>query len=366
MPIPRQRGRGRRSPNPLVVLFSTLAVVAASVAAAAGSAATSAAPAPSAPPTISGTPQVGQTLTAGTGTWSPAPSSFSYQWRRCDQTGGSCANIGGAQSKSYTLTSADNGNTLRVHVTAVSSDGQKASATSTPTAVIHDIPRSAPQRTASPATSGTARQGETLSVSNGSWSGKEPITFSYDWLRCNSNGDSCIDIPGATKQTYLLASADAGATMRARVTAKNSDGENAATTVPTATVTKASAPAGTAVSISEVSLPNRLIVSGVSFSPNPLRSHSNVVARFRVSDSNGHPVQGAMVFVLGVPYSQFRGAPEQATGADGYVTFTLTPTQRLRLQRGGAMVFFVRARKSGENTLAGVSTRRLVQLNLSA
>jgi hypothetical protein len=203
-------------------------------------------------------------------------------------------------------------------------------------------------------------------VSNGSWSGKQPITFSYQWLRCNSNGDSCIDIAGATKQTYVLAEADVGATMRARVTAKNSDGENAATTVPTALIAKASAPAGATVSINEISLPNRLIVSGVSFSPNPLRSHDSVVARFRVTDSQGHPVQGALVFVLGVPYGKFATPPEQSTGADGYATFSLNPSRRLQLQRGGAMVFFVRARKPGENKLGGVSTRRLVQLNLAA
>jgi hypothetical protein len=316
------------------------------------------------PPAISGTPQVGQTLTASTGSWSPEPSSFSYQWRRCDKNGGSCANISGAQSKSYTLKSVDQGNTLRVRVTGTLG-GESSTATSTPTAVIQAIPRQAPQKTGSPTISGTPKQGETLTVANGSWSGKQPITFSYQWLRCNSSGDSCADIPGATNQTYALTPADVGATLRARVTAKNSDGSNSATTVPTATIAKASAPAGTAISISDVSLPDRLIISGVSFSPNPLRSHTSVTARFRVSDSSGHLVQGAMVYVLGVPYSLFRNAPEQPTGSDGWATFTLSPTFRLQLRRGGAMVFFVRARKPGENLLGGVSTRRLVQLNLS-
>ena len=361
---PRQSGRRRAVRH--VVSGVALTALTLLVAAAAGTAASAAAPTNTAPPTISGTPQVGQTLTASTGTWNPTPNAFSYQWRRCDANGGSCANISGAQSKSYTLTSADNGNTLRVRVTASGSGGESASATSTPTAVIQPIPRSAPQRTGTPTVSGTPKQGQTLTVSNGSWTGKQPITFTYQWLRCNNNGDSCADIPGATKQTYTLASADVGATMRARVTAKNSDGENAATTVPSAVIAKAGAPAGTAVAIGDVALPNRLIVSGVSFSPNPLRSRSSVTARFRVSDSEGHPVQGALVFVLGVPYGKFGTPAEQATGSDGIATFTLNPTGRLQLQRGGAMVFFVRARKPGENTLGGVSTRRLVQLNLSA
>jgi hypothetical protein len=349
-----------------IVSFITGVAVAAAALLAVGiaGAARAAAPTNTEPPTISGTAQVGQTLTASTGTWTPTPASFAYEWRRCDKNGGSCSNISGAQSKSYTLTTADKDNTLRVRVTAASSGGDSASATSVPTAVVQPIPRAAPQPTATPTISGSPKQGQTLTVSNGNWSGKQPITFAYQWLRCDQNGDACVDIAGAGNQTYALAAADVGTTLRARVTAKNTDGQNAATTVPTATIAKASAPAGTAVAIGDVSLPNRLIITGVSFSPNPLRSHDSVSARFRVSDSEGHPVQGALVFVLGVPYGLFRTPPEQATGSDGWTTFTLSPSSRLRLQRGGAMVFFVRARKPGENLLAGVSTRRLVQLRL--
>jgi len=48
------------------------------------------------PPTIAGTPQAGQTLTASPGQWAGAPSSFAYQWSRCDANGGNCAPIAGA------------------------------------------------------------------------------------------------------------------------------------------------------------------------------------------------------------------------------------------------------------------------------
>jgi hypothetical protein len=92
-------------------------------------------PANSSPPTISGTPQSGQTLTATTGTWSGSPASYAYQWQRCNSIGASCLAISGATTQTYVLTSADVGFTIRVTVTATNSAGS-ASATSAPTAVV--------------------------------------------------------------------------------------------------------------------------------------------------------------------------------------------------------------------------------------
>lgn len=92
------------------------------------------APANTAMPTVSGTPQIGSTLTVSNGTWTGTVS-FGYQWLRCDQTGGSCAAISGATKSSYTLTSADVGHSLRARVTATNNNGS-TSATTVPTAVI--------------------------------------------------------------------------------------------------------------------------------------------------------------------------------------------------------------------------------------
>src|SRR5262245_40590628 len=75
-----------------------------------GDAATSAAPVNQNLPTINGKAEVGVTLTANPGTWTNNPSDFAYLWRRCDQTGGSCANIGGATTREYMLKNVDREN----------------------------------------------------------------------------------------------------------------------------------------------------------------------------------------------------------------------------------------------------------------
>ena len=74
-------------------------------------------------PAISGTPTVGSTLTAGTGTWTGSPSSYAYEWRRCDAGGSSCTPIGGAAAASYAVAAADLGATIRVAVTATNPGG---------------------------------------------------------------------------------------------------------------------------------------------------------------------------------------------------------------------------------------------------
>ena len=87
-------------------------------------------------PTVSGTPQQGQTLATSTGTWTgTGPLLFAYQWQRCGTSGNSCQNVAGATAATYQLGPSDVGTTIRAVVTA-SNAGGSASATSAATAVV--------------------------------------------------------------------------------------------------------------------------------------------------------------------------------------------------------------------------------------
>jgi hypothetical protein len=86
-----------------------------------------------------------------------------------------------------------------------------------------------------------ALDGQNLTTSNGSWSGTQPMTFSYRWLRCGSDGgaadgSNCSSISGATGKSYTLKGADVGFRLRARVTAANSSGSARSTSNPTSTI----------------------------------------------------------------------------------------------------------------------------------
>lgn len=461
-----RKPRGLRWPGLLAGVLLALAL-----ATGVGTAASQAAPpANTAPPSVTGTAQAGRTLTATTGSWSgDTPMTFGFQWQRCGASGGTCGDIAGATSASYTVVAADVGGSLRVVVTATNASGSAAAA-SAPTAVVTAaaVPPS-PQGQPNPR--GEARVGRTLTIANGTWSGDTPITFTYQWQRCapapncgaipgatgqsytvvaadvglrlralvtgtnragsatiasnqtaavvaqsgapvltvapaiangasvavnqtltgtsgswtgtapisfaygwnrcDAAGSNCAPIPGGTSLSYQVTSADVGRTLRLAVRASNSAGSTVASSLPTAVVAGSSLVTGgirlpdgkVSIPASNVSLPARLVISGVSFSPMVVRSRAGFTARFRVTDTRGYVVRDALVYVIGLPYGWVRNAPEVVTGSDGYAVVNLFPTAALPL-RAGAMVFFVRARKQGDDLLAGVSTRRLVQVRL--
>ena len=86
-------------------------------------------------PTITGEARVGQELRATEGTWTGNPTSFAFQWQRCDVDSLTCANVVGATGRAYGVRIADLGFRLRVEVTA-RTDNRSGTATSTATAIV--------------------------------------------------------------------------------------------------------------------------------------------------------------------------------------------------------------------------------------
>jgi len=108
--------------------------------------------------------------------------------------------------------------------------------------------KAAPQNTKEPviASQYLVKVGSNLQGNKGTWSGDEPITYTYQWLRCNADAENCKAIGGATQASYTITQADVGYTLRFRVTAKNSDGKTQASSNATQQIQgKAGAPQAT-------------------------------------------------------------------------------------------------------------------------
>ena len=305
-------------------------------------------------PTITGTLQSGQTLTVNKGTWTGSPTAYGYAWQRCNSKGNSCSWISGASAQTFLLTGTDVGHTLKVRVTA-SNLTSSAAQYSPVTGVVSAVPTIV--NTVPPTITGTTTVGQTLVISSGSWS-ITPASYSYAWQRCDASGNNCGWVVDA-QPSYLLTDSDLNHRLRASVNVKSGPATGGAYTNLTAVVTSPTGP----ISASQVTPPNRLVISGVAFSPQRLTTRAPFQARFRVTDVHGRPVGGALVYAIALPYGWVQPAPEAATGTDGWATITMTPTPNLPLTNS-ALVLFVRARNASDPLLAGVSNRRLVQIRI--
>lgn len=223
-----------------------------------------------------------------------------------------------------------------------------------------------PTNTAPPTISDTTPQAEqTITATEGTWTGDTPQTTTYQWQRCNAGGGNCVGIPAANTQAYTVQTADVGNTLRVQVTRANASGSNSATSAATSAVAAAPA-AGSTIPVTAVNPPERLLIDQVQFSPNPIRSRFNAVTvRVRVLDTRGRAISGALVFIRSTPVVTTTPA-ERTTGDDGWVAFTVRPERDFGIvfRRGYNLQFMARARKPGDNPLAGVSTRRLVQVGI--
>ena len=178
-------------------------------------AALAAGPTNTALPTIVGTLAVGQTVTAGSGSWDATPSSISYQWYRCTSAvSTSCVQITGATTTTLKLVAADGGNFLQLQVTALSAGGGTTASSPISARVVIQ-----PVAAVIPAITGVVQLGSTLTLTTGTWNDVITPIYNYKWQRCTSlEVSSCTDIPAATNATYTITVSEIGMYIRGVVT----------------------------------------------------------------------------------------------------------------------------------------------------
>ena len=216
-------------------------------------------------PAVTGTPQVGETLTADTSAIDDADGltnvAYSYQWLGdqsvIDANTGTTyyvnVEIPGATGATYTLAPADKGRTFAVRVSFTDDRGNSESLTSGNTVIVAARPNSEP--TGLPSIAGTPQVGETLTADTSEIDDADGLTnvsYEYRWTASKTVVDENTGtsfpvialLSGDTGSTYTLAPADAGYTFQIRVNFTDDEGNNeslisqateaVAATVPTA------------------------------------------------------------------------------------------------------------------------------------
>ena len=170
-------------------------------------------------PTIGGTAQAGQTLTAGTEDIADEDGldnvAFTYQW--ISNNGIDDSDIEGATGSTYEVSADDVGNTIKVRVAFTDDRNFDESLTSAPTEAV--ITRANSPATGLPTIGGTAQAGQTLTAGTediADEDGLDNVAFTYQWISNNGIDDS--DIEDATASTYELTDDDVGNTIKVRVT----------------------------------------------------------------------------------------------------------------------------------------------------
>ena len=173
-------------------------------------------------PAITGTPQVGETLTADISSIADPDgitnATFSYQWISNDGTDDS--DIDGATDSTYTPVAGDIGNTIKVRVKFTDDLDNEESLTSAATAATAAVTASNNPATGKPAITGTPEVNKNLTADISDIMDADGLPaadqFSYQWVRNDGTDDS--DISGATGATYTLTATDEGKAVKVRVT----------------------------------------------------------------------------------------------------------------------------------------------------
>ena len=180
-------------------------------------------------PTISGTSQVGETLTANTSGIADADglanATFSYQWLADD------SDISGATNATYTLTDSEESKAITVQVSFTDNADNEETLTSAATEAVSAAPTPNSPATGAPTISGTAQVGETLTANTygvADADGLANATFSYQWLADDT------DIAGATGLTYTLTDSEESKAIKVQVSFTD-DADNGETLTSAAT-----------------------------------------------------------------------------------------------------------------------------------
>jgi hypothetical protein len=306
-------------------------------------------------PSVSGTPQEGQTLTGATGQWlmdnglNCTDCTLSYTWQRCNADMSGCADVPGRTGFSYQLGADDVGKRIRIvewifkrdcgaHNTETNTIECRWDRRNAPSAMTDVVPGSAPTTptapappatpkpqaplapaaTAAPTISGFAMVEQTLTATLGTWSGSQPLTVGLEWLRCDAQGESCQGL-GITASAYTVGAVDIGKTMRVKVTAANLAGARAALSDPTAVVDSLKPTEQNAtIAAARVTAPHKLVIDQVK---TPARFTGRAMrVTLRVTDTRGFVVEGAFVTATTLPATALTPPAAFTTTADGLVT----------------------------------------------
>ena len=325
-------------------------------------------------PSVRGTPQEGQTLSGSTGQWLDAlglpctDCKLTYTWQRCNPDTSGCADIPGATGFSYTLGGADVGRRIRFvewifkrdcgayNNAAGTQDCQDVTknGTSALTPAVTPKPVTIAQASAPPTVQGVAMEDEILRATGGTWTGPGTITKAIYWQRCNTAGEGCATVVGATGPTYKLTATDVGTRLRVVETAANEGGTAQAPSLTTAVVVElrpsASRPT---IAASKVNLPHRLLVDQLVARQSGVR----VTIRIRVSDTRGFRVAG--ILVRAQPTGLLAGSTAaRSTDSQGWATFVYSATGR------GSTHVYAEAAKKGERAQSGVSSANLFRVKV--
>ncbi|MGH3053519.1 MAG: hypothetical protein ACRDL7_00900, partial [Gaiellaceae bacterium] len=124
------------------------------------------------------------------------------------------------------------------------SDGDRMNGTKLASVAIEPFPTGLPVLSTPPAIVGPPEAGKLLAAVPGIWEGGKPLTFAYQWRRCDAAGANCVAIDGAAAESYRPVSADVGHSLTVLVTATSATGTASATAVSTAAVSPAGTPPG--------------------------------------------------------------------------------------------------------------------------